>query len=754
VPGIGFSALALVALALVFLTVWTYLGVREASFRRILTLIGIRLAALVVACLAVLRPSLARRDELHVPSVLVCAVDDSASMSIQDHHNSQSRWEYLRRILHDCEPQLQQLHETHNITTRLHRFAGEVGEFDPEGKAEGKRTDFGEMLHWLYERYGNERQLRGLLVLSDGADNGTRYPALSLAAKWRALSCPIHTFGFGQTTTTANQRDVAITAINPDPSPVATKQRLAVKGIVDAPGFKGANVRVHLLIDDKEVVADDQTLTKVAGNEIKLTCDAPPAPGEIKLTLKIDPLPGETTTVNNEISTYVTVTKEGLSVLYVEGKYRAWEPKFIRYALSQEPSIRLFEAVRLTDNSPEGEEADLFQFEKQHYDVIIIGDVTAQRLSAGHSSVLATINKQVFEKGVGLMMIGGYESFGNSDWQNTDIAKLLPVDLGERDQVNGAVQMVPTPDGLREYVLRLAEKEAENAQIWSKLPKLDGMTRMGKPKLGAVILAQSASGAPMLVRQDYGTGRTLAFAADTTWKWCRTKEGLRAHSRFWRQVVLWLAKRDEAEGNVLVFPDTRRLAAGGKLGFGVRLRGKGGVDIPEKDAHFEVTIIGPQQVETKVPTAREHGQERGTFWKTDVPGEYTLVARGWGNDTDGKPLENLQPARARFVVYQDEAEMARQAADHEFLNKLANAGGGKFHQPEELKQFLKELAGTALPQNKTKAKLWPEWRRNPPTRSLPDQLAALTTSGILACFVLFVALLCLEWLLRRYWGLV
>src|SRR5262249_44756459 len=166
------------------------------------------------------------------------------------------------------------------------------------------------------------------------------------------------------------------------------------------------------------------------------------------------------------------------------------------------------------------------------------------------------------------------------------------------------------------------------------------------------------------------------------------------------------------------------------------------------------SIIGRKQVETKVPTAREHGQERGTFWKTDVPGEYTLVARGWGKDTDGKPLENLQPAKARFVVYQDEAEMARQAADHEFLNKLANAGGGKFHQPEELKQFLKELAGTALPQNKTKAKLWPEWRRNPPTRSLPDQLAALTTSGILACFVLFVALLCLEWLLRRYWGLV
>src|SRR5262249_1382 len=156
-----------------------------------------------------------------------------------------------------------------------------------------------------------------------------------------------------------------------------------------------------------------------------------------KVTLKIDPLPGETTLVNNEISTYVTVTKEGISVLYVEGKYRAWEPKFIRYALSQDPSIRLFEAVRLTDDPPPPHQADLFQFEKQHYDVIILGDVTARRLSAGNPQNLATINKQVFEKGVGLMMIGGYESFGNSDWQNTDIAKLLPVDLEAMGQVDG-----------------------------------------------------------------------------------------------------------------------------------------------------------------------------------------------------------------------------------------------------------------------------------------------------------------------------
>jgi uncharacterized membrane protein len=755
VPGIGLWALILVALALIGLTVWTYRGVQSAHPRRVLTLIGLRLAALLVACLMALRPSLAVHEELRIPSMLVIAGDASESMTIRDQFDNQSRWDYLRRTLRECEPQLRQLRDEFYVTIAPYRFAESVGDFDPEGKADGKRTDFGEMLNNLYERHGSERNLRGLLVLSDGADNGTRYPALALAAKWRTLPCPIHTFAFGKPTTSAKQRDIALTAINPEPSPVAVKGKLTVRGTVDAPGFENATVRVHLLLDGKEVLAQDQKLPRTTGNEIRLACDAPATAGEVRVTLKIEPLPGEMSQLNNEISTYLTVTKEGLSVLYVEGKYRAWEPKFIREALSADPSIRLFEAFRLTDEEPTGPDADLFQFEKQHYDVIILGDVTARRLSGRNPKVLEAIYQQVFEKGAGLLMIGGYESFGNSDWSGTPVANLLPVQLNATGQVDRAVQMVPTRDGLNHYLLRLMENLADNAAFWAKLPKLEGMTKLGTPKPAAITLAQSPAGEPILVGQmQFGNGRTLAFAGDTTWRWRRTPEGVRAHARFWQQVVLWLAKRDQADGNILVTPDTRRLAVGGKLGFTVKLRGKGGVDIPEKDAHFDVAVVGPDQIESKLPTAREHGDERGTFWKTELPGEYTLVARGWGTDVDGKELKDLPPAKARFMIYQDDAEMSRQAADHEFLAKLANAGGGKFHQAEELKQFLKDYLTQPLPQNKPKAKLWPDWRRNPASQLAGDQMNALTHSGILACFLLFVSLLCLEWFFRRRWGLV
>lgn len=754
-PGVGIWLILGVAATLVALTFWTYHGVEAAGRRRVLILTGLRLAALLMACLAVLRPSLAFQEEARAPSLLLVAADASESMTIRDQFNSQSRWEDLCRLLRDQEPLFRRLRDEHQVTVLRYRFAEDIGEFDPNGSATGKRTDFGTMLTSLLERHASDRNLRGLLILSDGADNGSRYPVLPLAARWRSLPCPIQTFVFGKTTTTAQQRDIAFTAINPEPSPVAIKGKLTVKGIVDASSFAGVKIRAHLLINDQEVMAQNETLEKDVGNEIRLVCDAPAEPGEVKVTLKIDPVEGEMSVANNEISTYVTVTKEGISVLYVEGKYRAWEPKFIRYALAQDPNIRLFESVRVTDDAPGATEASLYDLDKQHYDVIILGDISARRLSAGNPSVLAKIEKLVAERGTGLLMIGGYESFGNSDWDRTELAKVLPVQLDVTGQIDGLVQMVPTADGLRHYVLRLAEQPSENAAAWKALPKLNGMTRLGRPKANAVVLARSDRDEPILVGlPSYGQGRTLAFAGDTTWRWRSSPKTVQAHSRFWRQMILWLAKRDEADGNVVILPDTRRLPAGGKLGFTVKVRGKGGVELPADKARFEVNAVGPGNASTVVPTARERGEERGTFWKTDEPGEYQLIARATGTDVDGKPLPELPPAKVRFLVYRDEAEMVRQGADPDFLEKLAASGGGKLHQPEELKTFLQELTAQVVPKNQAHAKLWPDWRRLPSSRGARDQVQTLIGSGILACFVLFVLLLSLEWLLRRIWGLV
>src|SRR5262249_4139234 len=124
-----------------------------------------------------------------------------------------------------------------------------------------------------------------------------------------------------------------------------------------------------------------------------------------------------------------------------------------------------------------------------------------------------------------------------------------------------------------------------------------------------------------------------------------------------------------------------------------------------------------------------------------LPGEYKIVVVGKGKDTDGQPISDK--ATARFVVYQDTAEMARQAADHEFLARLANTGGGKAMRAEELPRFLQEMPNQPLAQGqRAKIDLYRDWRRNRLSLFMP------------AFFLLFVAVIGLEWFLRRSWGLV
>ncbi|HKI34026.1 MAG TPA: hypothetical protein VKA46_19390 [Gemmataceae bacterium] len=751
--GFGLPALAVVALLLTGLTVWTYLGARAATFRRVLAVLVLRLGALLLAFLALLRPALAFRDELRVPSVLIIAVDDSESMTIQDEFDSQSRWERMRRVLGKCEPDFRKLRDEHNVTVAFHRFSVGVRPFDPEdgaATADGKRSDYGLMLHTLHERYRGERSLRGLLVMGDGADNGARHEPLAVAGQWRNLPCPIHTFAFGKTTTSDRQSDIALTNITTEPSPVPVKGKLIVKATADAPGFENKEVRVRLFIDDKEVpiLVNDkeeavhvEVLRLTTGNELTVTCNAPAKPGEVKVTLKIDPDPKELTAFNNEISTFVTVTKEGISVLYVDK--RREERAYLLDALATDPRIRVFRATLggLGDAAPP--QGDLFHFKDRAYDVIIIGDVTAREVQQGDKEAVATIEQLFREKGAGVMMIGGLRNFGNGGWQDTKLRDVLPIDMSATGEIRDdqPLSLTLTERGKDHYLLRLADDAKENEAAWGQL-KLYGLSRMGTFRKGTIgdVLLQSQGGDDILAAVETGAGRAIAFAGDTTYLWIRPPKGDQYHERFWRQLVLWLAHQEKAEGNVWVKPDVRRLAAGGRLGFGAGVRGKGGLDL--KDARFDAKVIGPDGSEVPVQTVRDKDEDRGTFWKTDVPGEYRLVVQGSAKDTDGQAVSGQ--ASARFLVSQDDAEMTRRAADHEFLKRLAAAGGGKFHPgtEEDLARYLRELPSQPLAGMRPKANLWPDWRRSSLSPFPP------------AFLLVFVALVSLEWFCRRRWGMV
>src|SRR5262249_35004294 len=272
-------------------------------------------------------------DQTPTSSILLIAVDDSESMTIQDEFDGQSRWERMRRALRKCEPELRKLREDHGVTVVLYRFSEGVRPFDPADdtmQADGKRTAYSLMPRTLSNRHGGEPYLRGLVVMGDGASNGNPPDPLAVAGDWRdkrSRPCPIHTFAFGKDSTTGGQSDVALTDITVTPSPVPAKGKLKITAIANAPGFENHRFVVRVFIDDKEVpilvgnkeeFGHQEDLRLTTGNELHLECSAPAQPGEIKVTVKIDPDKNEIIRSNNEISTFATVTKEGVSVLYVD----------------------------------------------------------------------------------------------------------------------------------------------------------------------------------------------------------------------------------------------------------------------------------------------------------------------------------------------------------------------------------------------------------------------------------------------------
>jgi uncharacterized membrane protein len=746
--GLLMTLLVVLPAALLGLTVATYLGTPSAKRGRTGIVLALRLLAFALAGLAVLRPALAAPERNALRSQLLIVCDGSGSMTIKDANNLR-RWELLLRTLRESGPELDRLRDEQQVDVRFYKFAGDVSAFQPSdaGTADGKRTDTGAMLHALLQRREGPTP-RALLLLSDGADNGSpRMPPLAEAARWRNLPCPIHTFACGNPTTAERQNDIAITSIATEPALVPSKGKLTVKLGIDAPGLENSKVRVRLFLDNEEKAASDETLMLTTGNVVKLQCNAPAQPGEVKLRVQVDhPTrpnevpPGDQFPLNNKIETYVTVTKEGVSVLLVD-KQRAMEPQFICDALTKDPRIRVTPVWLRGGQTIDANSGDLFHFDRQPYDVIILGDVTAAQVRAVSPQALDAIEHLV-SRGAGFVMLGGYSSFGNSDWQGTPIEKMLPLDLpASRGQIEQDRKMLPTQNGLRgfAYLLRLTD-DARPEKAWESLPELEGISRLRKSNKGIEsVLAESDRGEPVLIAQNYGDGRVLAFAGDTTHRWVVNPQKQQMHGRFWRQMVLWLAKQENAEGSVWLKPDVRRLPVRGDLGFSVGVRSRGGVDL--KDGTYSVEVVGPDGIKTPVPTARTATDDRGTFVKTDAPGEYLLTVHGKAKDpSSGETIEG--EASAHFIVYDEDVEMKRRAADHEFLKKLAAAGGGDFHRVEELPDFLRRLHSQDLARNKPKLRLRPDWR----TRE--------RSSFLLMFFVLFVTILSVEWVLRRRWGMV
>ena len=123
VSPIGLPAFAVVAVLLVAFTIWTYTGHPNATRRRIAIVLALRLAALVVALLTALRPSVGVQEDPKLPSVLGIGVDVSESMKVTDELGGKERLASVHAMLKKCQPLLDELATEQNVSVVIYKFS-------------------------------------------------------------------------------------------------------------------------------------------------------------------------------------------------------------------------------------------------------------------------------------------------------------------------------------------------------------------------------------------------------------------------------------------------------------------------------------------------------------------------------------------------------------------------------------------------------------------------------------------------------
>ncbi len=335
------------------------------------------------------------------------------------------------------------------------------------------------------------------------------------------------------------------------------------------------------------------------------------------------------------------------------------------------------------------------------------------------------------------MMLGGVHSFAPGGYFATPLAKILPVEMDRLDRQlfddkirsalhwPGPLTLRPTPQGL-EYILRLGKTD-ESRKLWSELPPLDGINKLTK-KASGIVLADAGAGKPLLIADNAGNGRVLAFAGDSTWHWVMTGGRADIHRRFWRQAILWLARKDQAEDSqVWVRLDQRRFAPGTRVEFLAGAKDPQGE--PLADAQLSGELVLPGGARRAIRLSRDGEQMAGTLSDTQQPGEYAIEVTA---TRQGEPLGST---RSRFQIFTQDLELDNPAADPTAMSALAAMTGGEALKPEQLPELLERL------------KTYPEQMevREQQRSELYDNPWVLT---------LLVTVWSVEWFLRKKWGLV
>jgi len=713
-------------------------------------LTALRFAAFLAVVACMLRPSIVATTKARQEGVVMVLADASRSMTVADGVAGRTRWDDMVQALNAARPAARRLVESGGFELAVRRFDRESQPIAPvdgdpfpfvgwRDASTVEETAIGAAIEDSLAAAAG-RAPAGMILLSDGGHHAhaPRDTAPQAAARRAAdVGVPLWSITFGRPLGEGEGRDAAVTSLAVEQTGYVGNI-LEIASRIRLEGLAGRDVVVRLLAEDETGSMGEVARTVLRPGaemmEEAVRLDWTPATtGERKLTLQVEPQEGETILANNELSTFVSVVDGGLKVLYLEGALRV-EQRFVRRVLAASPDIQV-DFDWIDSSHRERWPVDISRRLGGRHDVYLFGDLDA---AAVRDEDLATILGRI-DAGAGLGLLGGFHAFEAGGWAGSPLAPALPF---ERDplarqrfdepiraglHIDGRVRLVPDLRFAGISVLRLGATDAESQATWSSMPPLDGANRLTGLRPAAKTIAKTDRGDALLVGHEYGEGRVLAFAADSTWRWAM-QGAVDQHRRFWRQFVLWLARRDAPDDDTLwVRLTQRRIAPGTPLAFDTALTNPDGD--ADASASLEAVVVDPRGNRRPVRVTRQREAFSGIIEGCAEPGDWRLIVRAQ-RPGDARPREQS----ARFTVFRQDLEMANPRSNPRLMAAIAESTAGGIRPPEELATIFDEIAA------------------RPPTYESKEKwtLAFWDTWPML---LLMATCLSTEWFLRKRWGL-
>jgi uncharacterized membrane protein len=714
-------------------------GVAWLAYRRVAlsprrrnTLSILRFTTLVWLGVCLMRPMIRVSGTRMSDAIVPILVDASRSMSLVD-VNGRARIETARSIVeHQLQPAI-----SPRFATEVLRFGERVSPVSDFafGATDG-RTDLGAALAAVRERYQG-RPVAGIVVVSDGGDNGASDPAAVATA-----GAPVFPLGIGAA---RQERDREVTSVTTAES-VLSDALVDVSVSAVAHGYGTAPIELRLL-EDGRAIDLKRAQPAADGVPVTATFEVTPRPDAPTVySVQIPPAADELTTENNERSTLVPAARRPRRVLLVQGA-PGFEQAFLKRAWSTDRGLEVDSALR---KGKDDSGANTFYVQAPQdranallggfpptrealfgYDVVVLANVDADELT---STQLELTRAFVGERGGGLLMLGA-RGFHRQGLRGTALEDVLPLDLSQRDDgvlhasiSPGANRVALTAAGEAHPMMQLATGPDDNARRWATIPPLASVTPLGSARPGANILAvtggSGGSARALIAVESYGRGRAMVFTGEASWRWRMMLPSTdTTYDRFWRQAVRWLGQG--TPDPVAIEPPT---AAVPGESVPLIVDARDAAFAPQSDAIVNVRVTSPSG---SVESARAEAI-------TGQPGRYRAVMRVdrsgvYGASADAHVGTNpFGSASGAFFVGGVDREMADPRLNGDLLERVARASGGGLIDIDHLDQTLSRLSARA------------------PAAALALHRDLWHTGWSLA---VILALVAAEWLTRRKWGL-